>query len=74
MTARYPQGCAGGRLWLYLPCALSAMGGDLAVDELEAALGLGDLFADPGGDLGEKIAVFTGGGFGVEVQLTNFAG
>jgi hypothetical protein len=50
------------------------MGGDLAVDELEAALGLGDLFADPGGDLGEKIAVFTGGGFGVEVQLTNFAG
>src|SRR5580692_8344178 len=57
------------------PLALSSMGAlssktaDLAVDKLEAALGIGDLLAEAGGKLGEEIAVFAGGRFGVEVQL-----
>jgi hypothetical protein len=45
------------------------MGADLAVDEVEAALGLGDLFAEAGGKFGKEVAVFAGCGFGVAVQL-----
>jgi hypothetical protein len=47
---------------------------DLAVDKLEAAPSIGDLFAKAGGQLGEKVAVFEGGGFGVQVQLGDLAG
>jgi hypothetical protein len=50
------------------------MGGDLAVDELEAALGVGDLLAEAGGEFGEEVAVFAGCGLGVEAQLGDFAG
>ncbi len=50
------------------------MGTDLAVDELEAALGIGDLFAQAVSELGEEVAMFACGGFGVEVQLGGFAG
>jgi hypothetical protein len=50
------------------------MGADLAVDELEAAPGICDLLAEAGGELGEEVAVFAGGGFGIEVQLGDFAG
>jgi hypothetical protein len=49
------------------------MGAYLAVDELEAALGVGNLFAEAGGELGEEVAVFAGGGFSVAVQLGDFA-
>jgi hypothetical protein len=73
-----PVGCAAGRLWLYLwfyfPWALSSMSFDLAVDELEAVPGVGDLLAKAGGQFGEEVAVFSGGGFGVEVQLGDLAG
>ena len=59
------------------PLALSSIfifhGADLAVDELEAAPGIGDLFAQAGGELGEEVAVFACGGFGVEVQLGDLA-
>ena len=41
---------------------------------LEAAPGIGDLLAEARGELGEQVAVFAGGGFGVEVQLSDFAG
>jgi hypothetical protein len=47
---------------------------DLAIDELEAAPGVGDLFAKAGCQLGEKVAVFEGGGFGVLMQLGDLAG
>jgi hypothetical protein len=50
------------------------MGADLAVDELEAAPSIGDLLAEAGGELGEEVAVFTDGGFGIEVQLGDLAG
>jgi hypothetical protein len=50
------------------------MGADLAVDELEVALGIGDLLAEAGGELGEEVAVFAGDGLGVAVQLGDFAG
>ena len=53
---------------------LFSVGADLAVDELEAALGIGDLLAQAGGEFGQQIAVFASGGFGVEVQLGEFAG
>ena len=49
------------------------MGRDLTVDELEAALCIGDLFAEAGGKLGEKIAVFTSCSLGVEMQLGDLA-
>jgi hypothetical protein len=45
------------------------MGVELAVYKLEAVFGIGDLLAEIGGELGEEVAVFAGGGFGVEVQL-----
>jgi hypothetical protein len=51
-----------------------AVSTDLAVDELEAVSGVGDLLADSGCQLGKKVAVFEGGGFGVAVQLGDFAG
>lgn len=44
------------------------MRGDLAVDEVEAALGVGDLSVQASGELGEEIAVLAGGGFGVEEE------
>src|SRR5271168_702450 len=50
------------------------MRADLAVDEFEAALGIGDLLAEAGRELGEEVVVFAGGGFGVEVQLGDVAG
>jgi len=50
------------------------MGADLSVDELEAALGVGNVLAETGGELGEQVAVFAGGGFGVQVQLGDLAG
>jgi hypothetical protein len=50
------------------------MGSDLAVDQLEATLGINDLFAEAGGELGKEVAMFAGGGFSVEVQLGNLAG
>jgi len=50
------------------------MRADLAVDELEATLGIGDLLVEAGGEFGEEVAVFAGGSFGVEVQLGDFAG
>ncbi len=50
------------------------MGADLAVDELEAALGVGDLLAEVGGEFGEEVAVLAGSGFGIEVELGDFAG
>lgn len=45
---------------------------DLAVDKLEAALSVGDLFAKAGSKLGEQIAMFERCGFGIDVQLSNF--
>jgi hypothetical protein len=50
------------------------MGADLAINKLEAAAGIGNLFAEAGGELGEEVAVFACGGFGVAVQLGDFAG
>ncbi len=50
------------------------MRADLPVDELEAAPRIGDLLAQAGGKLGEQVAVFACGGFGVEVQLGDLAG
>jgi hypothetical protein len=47
---------------------------DLSVNELETIFCIGDLLAKAGGELGEEVAVFAGGGFGVEVQLGDFAG
>jgi hypothetical protein len=47
---------------------------DLAVDEFEAALGIGDLLAEVGAELSEKVSVFASGGLRVEVQLGEFAG
>lgn len=41
------------------------MGGDLAVDEGEAALGVGDALAEAGGELRKEIAMIAGGGDGV---------
>jgi len=41
------------------------MGADLAVDKLEAPLRIGNLLAKAARQLGEKVAVFEGGGFGV---------
>jgi hypothetical protein len=49
------------------------MGANLAVDEPEAALGIGDLLAEAGCELGEEVAMFAGSGFGVELQLADFA-
>jgi hypothetical protein len=43
------------------------MGVDLSVDEFETSLGVGDLFAEAGGELGQQVAVFAGSSFGVEV-------
>ncbi len=57
-----------GHFYLAWACLFS-MGADLAVDELKAALCVCDLLAEVGGEFGEEIAVFAGGGFGVEVQL-----
>jgi hypothetical protein len=53
---------------------LSSMGTDLAIDEFEAAPGIGDLLTKVGRQLREKVAVFEGGGFGVQVQLGDLAG
>jgi hypothetical protein len=50
------------------------MGTDLAVDECKAVPGIGNLLAETGGKLGKEVAVFAGGGFGVEVQLGDFTG
>jgi len=47
---------------------------DLAVDEVEAALGFGYLFAEVGGELGDEVATFEFGGGCVEVELGDFAG
>jgi hypothetical protein len=49
------------------------MGFDLAVDQLEASLSIGDLFAEMSGEFGEEVAMFAGGSFGVDLQLGNFA-
>jgi hypothetical protein len=45
------------------------MSADLAVDKLEAEPSIGDLLAEAGNEFGEKVAVFAGSCFGVEVQL-----
>ena len=50
------------------------MGRDLAIDELETGLGFGDLLTEAGGQFGEQIAMFEGGGFGVEMQLGDITG
>jgi hypothetical protein len=50
------------------------MGAYLAVDELEAAPGIGDLLTEAGGKFGKQLAVFAGSGFSVEVQLGDLAG
>jgi hypothetical protein len=50
------------------------MRSDLAVDEFETALRIGDLLAEASGELGEEIAMFASGAFGVAVQLGYFAG
>jgi Na+-transporting NADH:ubiquinone oxidoreductase subunit NqrA len=50
------------------------MGGDLAVNEFEAAGGFGDLITKAGGELGEEIAMFECGGFGVLAELADIAG
>ncbi len=49
------------------------MRADLPIDKLEAAPSVGDLLAKARGELGKEIAVFAGGGFGVEVQLGNLS-
>jgi hypothetical protein len=54
--------------------ALSSMGADLAINELEAILRIGDLLAEAAGEFGEEVAVFAGGGFGVEVELGDLTG
>jgi hypothetical protein len=46
---------------------------DLAVDEFKAVSRIGNLFAKFGGKLGEQVAVFKGGGFGVRVQQGDLA-
>jgi hypothetical protein len=46
---------------------------DLAVDELEAVPGVGDSLAKAGCQLGKKVTVLEGGGFGVQVQLGDLA-
>jgi hypothetical protein len=46
---------------------------DLAVYELEAAPGIGNLLAEVRGELGKKVAVFASGSFGVAMQLANLA-
>src|SRR5580692_13217955 len=53
--------------------ALSSMSFDLAVDEFKAVSRIGNLFAKFGGKLGEQVAVFEGGGFGVGVQHGDLA-
>ena len=50
------------------------MRADLPVDQLKAALRIGDLLAQTGGELGQQIAVFARSGFSIEVQLSEFAG
>ena len=52
---------------------LSSMGADLAVDEVEAMLGVGDLLVERLGELGEEVAIFVCGGFGIALQLADFA-
>ena len=47
------------------------MSGDLAVDKLEAAPGVGDLFAKGSGELAEEVAVFESGSFGVLIHLAD---
>src|ERR1700712_5120385 len=54
--------------------SLSSMGAYLAVDELEAIFGIGNLLAEAYSELGEKVAVFAGGGLSIEVQLGYFTG
>jgi hypothetical protein len=49
------------------------MSADLAVDNLEAAAGVGDLFAEAGSQLSEQVAVFASGVFGFQVELGDFA-
>lgn len=46
---------------------------DLAVDEFEAVLRIGDLLAQAGGEFGEEVAVCACGGFGVEVEMGDVA-
>jgi hypothetical protein len=49
------------------------MSGDLAVDEFEAALGIGDLIAEAGGKLSEQVTMLAGCGFSIKVQLSYLA-
>jgi hypothetical protein len=50
------------------------MSADLAVDKLEAALGIGDLLTEAGNEFSEEVAVFSGSCFDIAVQLGDFAG
>ena len=69
---RFVAGSSGGEIiWAFF--CLFFYGGDLAVDEVEAALGFGDLLAEVGGQLGEQVAVFAGGGFGVAAEVGEVA-
>jgi hypothetical protein len=47
---------------------------DLPVDLFEAALSVSDLLAETGSKFREEVAVFSSSGFGVKIQLGNFAG
>src|ERR1700678_377798 len=67
------QAGLGSILHAYFP-SLSSKSADLTVDELEASPCVADLLAQAGGELGEEVAVFARGGFGVEMQLGDFAG
>ncbi len=49
------------------------MRADLPVDKLKAALRICDLLTKVAGKLGQEIAVFASGGFGIVVQLRNFS-
>ena len=50
------------------------MRADLPVDKLEAPLRIGNLFAEAGRKLGQKIAVFERRGLRIEMQLGNLTG
>ena len=45
------------------------MGADLPVDKLEAAFGIGDLFPQTGGQLGQQVAMLTCSGLCIKMQL-----
>jgi len=67
------QECAAARLWALSFHGMS-VSADLAVDEIEAALGVRDRLANVGGSIQWEVAMLDGRDFGVGCSFDRFAG